>query len=681
MSQIKEISTQLIPVNKEENKIINDEVNDNTIFPIKEIILQPKSMWQQENHRSNAEIAINNIVNFEGQPDYYDKVFECLGLTYNSVVIDDNLKPIMKSSIIEIKKAIDSLVLPEDKSLLNHNIFRGRINLDVTPFHYSRKVGVRIQELPKEDDRRHFLQSLFLFILRPLIPVKYSTTEVFLEEYPDFTKRSVIEIERLRITANWMDLVFYTLSPKNNKTFLISLIPRICEGGNVRYITGSGETKATADRVSIYRKEGNCVKILRPPRKRSRTVGSESVPLSINIPMKKKSSSSELKIVENSCAFNKSGGTASEKNINSSTMNSFSNPYVYSSINVSPELNQNENSMSAIDLQQIKKNQLQNQQLLLQQLQYQQQQDQFQQLHHFQKIIENNQLHSLPNNSIQNNVGGDANSSYFQEPQQLNNFQFQPNFGLKHDEMNNSNSSSIHSNPMFSNNNIFQPNFHLQHSINSNPFSNSYPPPPYTDINFPNNVQNVQGSGYSFLKSNDNNVVSSNNNNNNNNNSSSSTLQLTSPPFMENPKELNNTTSETIENEIQTRSSSSISSSSSSSISSSSSSNTTEGGGLSILGVLAKQILSDTNGHLPVETKDDGIEENNKFHKKFKNVTEYSNILGKINEAVNDQTIENSEEKLQKTIDMFKSHNSKLLLKQMQKRFYAQSILQDGRKR
>lgn len=48
----------------------------------------------------------------------------------------------------------------------------------------------------------------------------------------------------------------------------MTLIPKIVEGKNARYITGSGQTRATADRVNLYRAEGDCQKIQRPPRKR-----------------------------------------------------------------------------------------------------------------------------------------------------------------------------------------------------------------------------------------------------------------------------------------------------------------------------------------------------------------------------------------------------------------------------
>ncbi len=78
----------------------------------------------------------------------------------------------------------------------------------------------------------------------------------------------MVEQDRLRNTANWMILCFYTIQPRNNKTFILNLIPRIVEGRNARYITGSGQTRPTADRVDLFRLEGNCEKIKRPPRRK-----------------------------------------------------------------------------------------------------------------------------------------------------------------------------------------------------------------------------------------------------------------------------------------------------------------------------------------------------------------------------------------------------------------------------
>jgi hypothetical protein len=145
-------------------------------------------------------------------------------------------------------------------------------------------------DIAKDNDIRLSFQALFLFILRRKMTPKCksrarviaticpgdvmnflvidASLESFLERYPDLNDRSAVEQGRLRYSANWMVLTFCTLQPRNNKSFIVHLIPKIVEGKNARYITGSGQTKATADRVNLFRTEGECEKIQRPPRKR-----------------------------------------------------------------------------------------------------------------------------------------------------------------------------------------------------------------------------------------------------------------------------------------------------------------------------------------------------------------------------------------------------------------------------
>lgn len=156
--------------------------------------------------------------------------------------------------------------------LTEQEIMREKLPLDSAPFKYAKKLHLNIQELHKDDEIRIAFQALFLFVLRLYIPIKYETIDSFLEKYPELKERNTTEQERLRNTANWMDLAFYTIQPRNNKTFILNLIPRIVEGKTARYITGSGQTKPTTDRVNLFRSEGNCEKIKRPPRRKKEEI-------------------------------------------------------------------------------------------------------------------------------------------------------------------------------------------------------------------------------------------------------------------------------------------------------------------------------------------------------------------------------------------------------------------------
>ena len=62
---------------------------------------------------------------------------------------------------------------------------------------------------------------------------------------------------KLFATANAMNVFFNYVPAKKNKGLILQVIPRLIEGWKVKYITGSGQTIATRDRVHIYETEGH----------------------------------------------------------------------------------------------------------------------------------------------------------------------------------------------------------------------------------------------------------------------------------------------------------------------------------------------------------------------------------------------------------------------------------------
>jgi hypothetical protein len=57
--------------------------------------------------------------------------------------------------------------------LKDHEVMREQIPLDSIPFRYARRYLIKnIQELPKDDELRLACQALFLFLLRPRVPLK-----------------------------------------------------------------------------------------------------------------------------------------------------------------------------------------------------------------------------------------------------------------------------------------------------------------------------------------------------------------------------------------------------------------------------------------------------------------------------------------------------------------------------
>ena len=86
---------------------------------------------------------------------------------------------------------------------------------------------------------------------------KYQTIESFLKAYPSkYDNLDIIDIECLRKTANLMVILLSMVTPRKNKGLAMTVVPKVIEGINTKYVTGSGQTKATADRVHIFETEG-----------------------------------------------------------------------------------------------------------------------------------------------------------------------------------------------------------------------------------------------------------------------------------------------------------------------------------------------------------------------------------------------------------------------------------------
>jgi hypothetical protein len=93
-----------------------------------------------------------------------------------------------------------------------------------------------------------------------LTSFKYPTIELFLNNYDYYDKfkhENEIEIKKLWYIANWMSYLFTMVSAKKNKGLAMIVIPKLIEGWNIKYITGSGQTRATTNRVHIFECEGN----------------------------------------------------------------------------------------------------------------------------------------------------------------------------------------------------------------------------------------------------------------------------------------------------------------------------------------------------------------------------------------------------------------------------------------
>lgn len=88
--------------------------------------------------------------------------------------------------------------------------------------------------------------------------LQYSRFEDFLLAYGDkFESETENEKTLLWQTANWMNILFKLTTARKNTGLTMQVIPKLVEGWNTKYITGSGMKKATANRVFLFHAEGN----------------------------------------------------------------------------------------------------------------------------------------------------------------------------------------------------------------------------------------------------------------------------------------------------------------------------------------------------------------------------------------------------------------------------------------
>ena len=108
-----------------------------------------------------------------------------------------------------------------------------------------------------------FIQAMWLILLDTMKSTfnpeafKYTELQSFLLAY-DGMFDDLPEDEQLNLmnTANWMSILFKIIPAKKNKGLVMQIIPKLVEGWHAKYVTGSGQTKPTANRVHIFEKEG-----------------------------------------------------------------------------------------------------------------------------------------------------------------------------------------------------------------------------------------------------------------------------------------------------------------------------------------------------------------------------------------------------------------------------------------
>jgi hypothetical protein len=142
----------------------------------------------------------------------------------------------------------------------NHAAIKG-IKTQWSIYHISREAGLDLSAYPKEGLVIQAVWIAFLSVMKsytPDVELKYPTLQEFQLAYGGrFDGYNAYELNNLWAIANWMSVLFTFVPAKKNKGFALTIVTKLIEGWYIKYVTGSGQTKATQDRVHIFETEGN----------------------------------------------------------------------------------------------------------------------------------------------------------------------------------------------------------------------------------------------------------------------------------------------------------------------------------------------------------------------------------------------------------------------------------------
>jgi len=152
------------------------------------------------------------------------------------------------------------------------------------PFEIAEGLGLDLHHIEKVSMLPTAIWVAFLILNKDFLlekkSKKYASIDEFLSKYPQFQEYDEPEKQRLFETANWMNIFFEYMPAKKNKGLIIQVIPKFLEGWQVKYVTGSGQTLRTRNRVTIYETEGDIKPYLRgkqqKTKKRSNTFTSST---------------------------------------------------------------------------------------------------------------------------------------------------------------------------------------------------------------------------------------------------------------------------------------------------------------------------------------------------------------------------------------------------------------------
>ena len=171
------------------------------------------------------------------------------------------MKPILERSMQELEHAAVHFDRGKESSKVKKQIVVAKDIIVKNGFPEMRYIKI-------EDEKLIMLEAVVIILLSfhpEVCSYKYIDNNALIARYPEFesTSRSS-DLDKLRGFANFMNFTFYFVTAKLNRQHVFNIVTRITEGKDVRYVTGTGKTQSTSDRVLIYNREGGILPKSRP---------------------------------------------------------------------------------------------------------------------------------------------------------------------------------------------------------------------------------------------------------------------------------------------------------------------------------------------------------------------------------------------------------------------------------
>eukprot|EP01035_Chromulina_nebulosa_P003074 gene3074-4197_t len=194
---------------------------------------------------------------------YLEKFYEVATETIRGYLANENIRAHV---LDKIKGNAGDVQLSNDVSSAD------KFNMQSIYFTVLEGVGISVEKREAIQREKRLVAALWVILLEcfrnetTINDLKYPTLENFLRIYKSYgdnisTIAQESEKEKISLwhTANWMTVLLSMVPARKSKDLAIQVVPKLIEGWDARYITGSGQKRSTAYRVAIFEKEGNVI--------------------------------------------------------------------------------------------------------------------------------------------------------------------------------------------------------------------------------------------------------------------------------------------------------------------------------------------------------------------------------------------------------------------------------------